>query len=267
MSTPWRAGQARRASLRPGGRELDALAQEALDRCAWVVARCGYSPIESARHFQALCEHIPWKVVTRGAGTSDRTDLAAHILTLWRQERGFILPNGDPRPLPLRGRSPSIEALVHRVGKGLTVQDAEHYLLSTRSLRRVGARFVPRVLHVAHPARSRSQQAHHMRVFVDFLRTLDHNTSVREDTQRWFQYSADNRQVPVRVIANLARQLRKAGRAFLDDKDILMYRLAAGGKRTEPSRAVSIGIYLSQGPALENRARPLERSKRRTRTK
>lgn len=243
------------------GRTLDALAQEAIDRCAWVIARCGYSPSESARRFHATCEEIPRTVVTQGSGTSERTDLAAHVLTLWRQERGFVLPNGDPRPLPLRGRGPSVEALVHRIGRGLTFEGAVEYLLATRSLRRVGTCYVPRVLHVAHPARSRSQQAHHMRVFVDFLRTLDHNTSVRRAADRWFQYSADNRQVPLRVIPKLALQLRKAGRAFLDDKDILMYRLAAGRVRNEPARPLSIGIYLSQGPG-RTRAKPRARPRK-----
>lgn len=252
-----------RANAPHVGRRLDKLAREAIERCAWVAARCGYSPREAARWFQRACEQIPRTIIAHGGGTSERTDLAAHVLTLWRQERGFVSPNGDPRPLPLRGRSASVEALVRRVGRGLTLEQAEQYLRSTRSLRRVGARYVPRVLHVAHPARSRSQQAHHMRVFVDFLRTLDHNTSVRRDLDRWFQYSADNRQVPLRLMAQFAEHLRKAGRAFLNDKDILMYRLAADGQRNEPSRGVSVGIYLSQGPLRQPSIRKTKRSVKR----
>jgi hypothetical protein len=211
-----------------------------------VIAQCGYSPQKSARRFQQRFDRTPTAVVQRTASTSKDIDLTAHVLTLWSQEREYLLPDGQMRPLRASGPAPSIEALVDKVGGGLSTKSALTNLLSTGSLRRCGQMYVPRDTWVAHPSSSPSQQAHHMRVFVEFLRTLDHNTRARSMDERWFQYAADNAAVPVSQMAILKRYLRATGHAFLRDKDALMYRMARRRKSGEPTRPVSIGVYLSQ---------------------
>jgi len=85
-----------------------------------------------------------------------------------------------------------------------------------------------------------------MRVFVEFLRTLDHNTLARNTDERWYQYAADNTAIPVRQFAVLNRYLRSAGHAFLKDKDAFMYRMARSRKDAEPTLPVTVGVYLSR---------------------
>jgi hypothetical protein len=197
--------------------------------------------------------------VQRAASTSKDIDLTAHVLTLWSQEREYLLPDGQMRPLRASGAAPSIEALVHKVGRGLTIKSALTNLLSTGSLRRQGRMYVPYDTWVAHPSSSPSQHAHHMRVFVEFLRTLDHNTHAPGMGERWYQYAADNASIPVSQLAALNHYLRTTGHAFLKDKDSLMYRMARKRKRGESTRPVSIGIYLSQRQEPASSQRPRTR--------
>jgi hypothetical protein len=240
------------------GRELDALAREAIDRCAGLIADCGYSPEQSARRFQSRCDRVSTAVVGRSASIAKDIDLTAHVLTLWLQEGEYLLPNGQPRPLRANGPAPSIEALVNKVGHGLTLKTALANLSSTASLRRVGRMYLPSDGWVSHPSNSPSQHAHHMRVFVEFLRTLGNNTRARNMGERWYQYAADNTAIPVSQFAALNRYLRRTGHAFLKDKDAFMYRLARSRKNGEPTMPVSIGVYLSQPrlPSAPTRRRP-----------
>ncbi|HKT74741.1 MAG TPA: hypothetical protein VJQ47_17785 [Steroidobacteraceae bacterium] len=244
-------------------RRLDRLAGEAIDLCAWVIARCGYSPVEAAQRFTASCAKIPHSVTAQGRGTSQKTELAGHVLTLWYQESDYLLPDGEPRVLPARGPAPSIEDLVRRVGNGLTLDLAMRFLLQTGSLRETGTGFVPRDRAVLHPGNSTSQQAFHMRVFIDFLRTLDHNTRARTRERRWMQSAADNLQFPVSKLARLDTYLRKSARAFLADKDSVMHGLALTRRRGEPTVPVSIGTYMSHGAPEPDRRNGTPRPTRR----
>jgi len=228
------------------GRPLDSLAREAIDRCAELITLGGYSPKQSAERFGLGCERVHAAAGGRTNQIPADIDLNAHVLTLWSQERDYLLPDGQWRPLPASGPTPSIEALVNMVGRGLTFKKVLADLLSNGSLRREGRLYLPSETWVAHPSNSPSQLAHHMRVFVEFLRTLDHNRRARRPEQRLFEFAADNTAVPVSQLAALNRYLHKTGHAFLKDKDFFMHRLARGCKDGEPTVPVTIGLYLSQ---------------------
>jgi len=233
-------------SARKIGRPLDAVAREALERCAWVIAECGYSPEESAREFRSHCTQIPSSVIRQGLAANPDFDLSAHLLTLWSQDRKYLLPNGELRPLPARGPAPSIETLVRALDKNLTVDEAIDSLNASKALRRRGTKYIPRDSWVvAYPSNSVPQLAHHMWALVEFLRTLQHNTRARSKAERWFQYAALNPYVPARQFAAIKRYLRKTGMAFLKDKDALMHRMARDRKTGEPTIPISIGVYLS----------------------
>ena len=228
------------------GRALDAFAEEALERCAWILAECGYSPEQSACSFQWHCEQIPTSVIRQGQAVNLQYDFPAHLLTLWSQDPRYLLPNGALRPLRVRGPAPSIEALVRSLGVNLTIEQAMSSLKASKALRRVGAKYVPRESWVvAYPSNSPAQLAHHMQALVEFLRTLQHNTRARRRSDRWFQFAALNPFVPAKQFANINRYLRKAGIAFLKDKDALMHRMARDRKSGESTIPVSIGVYLS----------------------
>jgi len=244
-----RVKRRRSLSIRKRGRALDTLAHEALECCAWIIARCGYSPRESALQFRRYCDLIPASVVRKGDAVTTQFDLAAHLLTLWSQDSKYLLPDGDMRPLTVRGPAPSIEALVRALDSKLSIEEAMGSLRASKALRRVGAKYIPRDSWVvAYPSNSLSQLAHHMRSLVEFLRTLEHNTGARNGTGRWFQYAALNPNLPARQFAALNRYLRRTGLAFLKDKDVTMHRMASSRKLREPTIPVAIGVYMSGAP-------------------
>jgi len=228
------------------GRPLDDLAREALKRCARIVAECGYSPQESAREFDSCCSQIPTSVIRQGLAANPGFDLPAHLLTLWSQDRNYLLPNGALRPLPARGPIPSIETLVRSLDAKLTVEEVIDSLMASKALRKSGGKYVPRDSWVvAYPSNSIPQLSYHMRALVEFLRTLEHNTQARSKGERWFERAALNPFLPARRFAALNRYLHKAGLAFLKDKDVRMHRMARDRKAGEETFPVSIGIYLS----------------------
>jgi hypothetical protein len=249
-------------SARKQGRALDTLAQEALECCAWIIARCGYSPRESALQFRRYCDEIPASVVRQGDAVTTQFDLAAHLLTLWSQDSKYLLPDGEMRPLSARGPAPSIEALLRVLDEKLSVEEVIDSLKASKALRRVGCKYIPRDSWVvAYPSNSRSQLAHHMRSLVEFLRTLEHNTRARNASERWFQYAALNPHLPARQLAALNLYLRRTGLAFLKDKDVVMHRMANSRNLRGSKIPVAIGVYLTGAP------RPKYRRGARTGTK
>ena len=242
------------------GRPLDAIAEEAIDRFVSVLAHCGYSLEESNQRFKRSTSRFRKTRGIRGTGANDFADLACHVLTHWHQDRAYLMPNGDPRPIPEHGSRPSIEALVRVIGRGLTLTSAMKYLLGTKSINRVGAHYVPRGPEISHPRASMSQRAHHMRACVGMLRTLDHNLRAKAMDQRWYQYFAINFDVPVSQLPVVLSHVRKSGRAFLYEKDTFLYRLAEARKPGEPTVPVSVGTYLSlentQTKARRKQSRP-----------
>jgi len=242
------------------GRPLDDVAREALKHCARIVAECGYSPQESATEFSSCCSQIPTSVIRRGLAANPGYDLPAHVLTLWSQDRNYLLPNGELRPLPARGPIPSIEALVNCLDAKLTVEEVIDSLMASKALRKSGGKYVPRESWVvAYPSNSVPQLSHHMHAFVEFLRTLEHNTRARSKSKRWFQRAAQNPFLPARHFATLSRYLRKTGIAFLKDKDARMHRMARDRKAGEAMFPVSIGVYLSGPSTSKGRRLPRDR--------
>jgi hypothetical protein len=173
-----------------------------------------------------------------------------------------LLPNGELRPLPAHGPSPSIESLARSLDVKLTVEEVIDSLMASNALRRTGGKYVPRDSWVvAYPSNSLPQLDHHMRAFVGFLRTLEHNTRARSKSERWFEYAALNPFLPAKQFTALNRYLRKAGMAFLKDKDALMHRMARDRKPGDATIPVSIGVYLSGPSTAKERRMPRDGGK------
>jgi hypothetical protein len=145
-----------RRATTDSGRPLDSLAREAIDRCAELISLAGYSPMESAERFWLGCDRVHAAAGGRANPIPADIDLNAHVLTLWSQERDYLLPDGQWRPLPASGPAPSIEALVNMVGRGLILKKVLADLLSNGSLRREGRLYLPSDSWVAHPSNSPS---------------------------------------------------------------------------------------------------------------
>jgi hypothetical protein len=240
------ARSARQRRSPKGTIPLDPVAREALDRVARVFARCGFAPVETARLFKYLCERLPPGLGRHGAGSSTQSDDAAHVLTLWFTDPDY-LQHGQPRPLFFRGTAPSIETLVRRIQPGPSVGAVMEYLLATRTLRRIGRRYVPRARAALHRGSPRSQSARSLRILLGLLRNIEHNARPRSAGPSWPEFTADCPQFPVRLRAAFDTRALKEALEMTWQKDAEMRRAESSRRPGEPTVPLSFGVYVFEG--------------------
>jgi len=245
----------RRASLEKNaaraGIPLDPVGRETLELLARAFARCGFAPAETAQAFKQFCERLPANLGRHGTGSSTQSDDASHVLTLWFTEPEYLI-DGEPRPLFLRGAAPSIENLVRRIQPGPSVDAVMEYLLATRTLRRIGRRYIPRTRAVRHRGSPRSQSARSLRILLGILRNVEHNARPRRAGPSWPEFTADCPHYPVRLRPAFNIRTERESLAMTRQKDAEMRRAESSRRPGEPTVPLSIGIYLFEG----GRARP-----------
>jgi len=214
---------------------------EVLERVARVLRGTGVTPRQMRDAFVRICRKLP------PPSRADRkvTEIidAAHMLTLWFRDREFLNTGGTPRPLPLRGRGPSLDRLIRRVNPALPVTEATRYLVRAGAVRRVRQGYVP----VRHALSFRRlygpQRARALRPLVSLLRTLEHNMKPMSEVEGWFEWIAENPSVPVRALQKLDAKLDRYGMNLLRAFDIDMLQEAETRKAGEPTVRLGIGIY------------------------
>jgi hypothetical protein len=108
-----------RASLAKRTSTLDSQAIEAVVRFVRVLARCGCTPKDIAQEVLKAGREIPKSWAQTAKSAIREIDVAVHVLTVWFAEPAYLDPKGNPRPLPLHGPGPSLEALSMRVDRSL----------------------------------------------------------------------------------------------------------------------------------------------------
>jgi hypothetical protein len=240
-----------RRTLRPKsaahpGIPLDAVGREALELFARAFARCGFAPSEAARLFREISEHLPAILGRHGTGSSTQSDEAAHVLTLWFTEPEYLM-HGEPRPLFLRGSAPSIENLVRRIQPGPGVDAVMEYLLATRTVRRIGRRYIPRARAVRHRGAPRSQSAHSLRILLGLLRNVEHNARPRRAGPSWPEFTADCPHFPVRLRSAFNIRAERDALAMTRQKDAEMRRAESSRRPGAPTVPLSFGVYVFEG--------------------
>ena len=214
---------------------------EVLERIARVLRGTGVTPRQMRDAFVRICRNLPPPSKTDRKAT-EIID-AAHLLTLWFRDREFLNTGGTPRPLPLRGRGPSLDRLIRRVNPALPVTEVTRYLVRAGAVRRVRQGYVPvrRALslrRVYGPQRARA-----LRPLVSILRTLEHNMKPMSEVEGWFEWIAENPSVPVRALQKLDAKLDRYGMNLLRAFDIDMLQEEETRKAGEPTVRLGIGIY------------------------
>ena len=214
---------------------------EVLERVARVLRGTGVTPRQMRDAFVRICRKLP------PPSTADRkaTEIidAAHLLTLWFRDREFLNTGGTPRPLPLRGRGPSLDRLIRRVNPALPVTEVTRYLVRAGAVRRVRQGYVP-VRHALSLRRLYGpQRARALRPLVSILRTLEHNMKPMSEVEGWFEWIAENPSVPVRALQKLDAKLDRYGMNLLRAFDIDMLQEEETRKAGEPTVRLGIGIY------------------------
>lgn len=223
---------------------LNATSLEAVDRFVRILARCGGAPHDIVAAVGTACRHIPaaWRAKAREA--EREIGDAAHVLTLWFTEPAYLDPLGEPRPLPLRGTSRSITALVRSVDRRLDAREALRYLLLTGAVRSTGARYVPRARSVLLRGARGPDYFRTLRVLENMLGTLEHNVRPQRAVRGWFEYFAENPHFPASARAAFDAHVNRLGKEFLYRLDAYMRRREIRRRPGELTVRLGIGMHL-----------------------
>jgi hypothetical protein len=233
-----------RSGSRRGSRINERIAPaavEVLERVARVLRGTGVTPRQMRDAFVRICRKLP----PPSRADREATEIidAAHLLTLWFRDREFLNTGGAPRPLPLRGRGPSLDRLIRRVNPALPVTEVTRYLVRAGAVRRVRQGYVP-VHHALSLRRLYGpQRARALRPLVSILRTLEHNMKPMSEVEGWFEWIAENPCVPVRALQKLDAKLDRYGMNLLRAFDIDMLQEEETRKAGERTVRLGIGIY------------------------
>lgn len=268
------ASRVRGAKPAPRDAPLDAVAEEAIERFARVLARCGYAAHAATRAFVAAMATIhggPKRA--RSPRLLRELPDAAHMVTLWCSSPDYVDEQGTPYRLPARGPGRSLEGLIRRVNRSLDLDEVLRYLVRTHTIRKIGKTYALNRRWIFLRGVSGSAHSHSIRGLVGMLRTLEHNLLAETDAKSWFEFTAENPRFPVSQLAAFDRRLRRVGLGCLRKLDMFMQQCEAERDPTEPTVRVGVGMHRFQhdlgGPAsrshpsAQNSSRGARRSRRR----
>lgn len=189
--------------------------------------------------------------LTSSQAHTDVIDIA-HVLTVWGSQSPY-LHRGKPRPLPMRGRAPSIESLVREAAPHLELATVMHLLQGSNALEKVGRRFVPRS-GLVRTRGSTYQATHHMEVLGAVTSNFDHNAAPEALWPSWRAQAAECPRFPIRELPKLQRYIFQQSEQQLKDYDALMRRYERARDPNEPTTRAGVQIlayersYREQSP-------------------
>lgn len=186
----------------------------------------------------------PGETVTR----ADKL-LLGNVLSMWGQLPEYCDANGDSLPLPLRGPSPSVQALLDLASRQLpsastppTVEQVEALLM-----RRQVVHKTPQDTYLRHldyfPSSSSEETLIPMLLdyCIDFVHTAEYNTRFGGGTGR-FQRVAQTDAFPVDQIPKINRLIHEHGMEFLRLVDSCIMAEVDEPAKTNGSEKTNIGV-------------------------
>jgi hypothetical protein len=222
---------------------VDAEVCGALVSLAILLCQCGYSARKLSELTAAIFGSIPSSLGAGATGLDTSLEDPAQVLTLWFSLRKYIR-NGRPRPLPLVGPEPSLEALAHRVNPNLKVTQVVAELRRAQALKKDGQYYVPVKRWVSY-RRPRTRASHQLRATIAFLANQEHNLRPARKGS-WFHRVAESPAFPVRALPELDAIWKKRMGALLEDMDDYMERRGLTRRPEEPTARVGVGGWRYQ---------------------
>jgi hypothetical protein len=248
----------RRVAVRQprGQRREGDVVGEILEHLARVLVGSGCPPDTLAKRFASILAQAPKPAAPMKPDALRYFMRAPHVLTHWHQDPAFLTLQGMPRALPLRGKDPSIATLASRVDGSLDARRVLDYLKRYRAVRRTRAGWLPRGRSVTYRGRAEAGALHAVRVLLGMLRCVSHNANVRAGERTWFEFIAENGQLPVRARRALDRRIWDSGMRFLQTMDTEMTRRESHGSSREPTMYAGVGVYAFEMPKMPEEVAP-----------
>jgi hypothetical protein len=240
-------------------------ARECLSRLARILVHGGHSPKRLWRDFRDICSALkeptrPWDP-TRLTFYYD----VPHIIAHWHSDPRYMDGKGLPVPLPLRGGSPSLSALIARVLPGEDPASVAECLLSAKIVRHRKGVYTPTKRSFVYP--QAAARVHGMNAFLGMLRTVDHNVTGKGP--RLYERAAMNPSIPVSALPAFYKWAEQFGERFLEGADNFLQKREAEDK-SGPRVRVGVDVCVFAGPAatrMRRGRRPPRASRVRRRKK
>jgi hypothetical protein len=231
-------------------------ARECLSRLARILVHGGHSPKRLSRDFREICSEL--KEPTRPWDPTRLTFYAdlPHIIAHWHSDLRYMDSRGRPVPLPLRGRGPSLTALIARVLPGEDPVSVVESLVRSNSVRHRRGLYTPTKRSVVHP--KAGARVHGMNAFLGMLRTVDHNVAGKGP--RLYERAAMNPSIPTSALPAFYAWVEQFGDRFLEGADNFLQNREAEEK-SGPRGRVGVDVCVFAGPA-DSRVRPRRKSMR-----
>ncbi len=227
--------------------ETKALALEAIDRFARVIALTGMSREQMAYAFHEASARVPASLLKSGQTLERELVDAAHVLTLWLSDPNYLDKTGEPVRIPSRGDAPSLNALIQRVNPDLGFDQVVNYLTRTGSMIKVGNRYKAKTRSMSFGGDPELAYAHGLQAVLGMLRTIENNALPKKNARVWFENFAENPRFPARLQGQFDARLRRLGIDFLRRLDADMQRAEQLRRPGERTVRMAVGLYQCEG--------------------
>jgi hypothetical protein len=179
--------------------------------------------------------------------------VAPNILYRWHKNLRLLDDLGNPKPLPLRGAAPSVEALIRAEKPRDSIEAVIKFLQKARLIRRRGKGWAPPAAEVIVQGFNPMMTEHSTRTVLRFLETMIHNLGGSDPATRLIERSvvaADF--LPPEAMAEFRAFVHDHGADFLTTVDNWMgsraarFAPAAATGRRSRARAANpeVGVHL-----------------------
>lgn len=179
------------------------------------------------------------------AGTGERRNRAAQVLTAWLRDADFLDPQGDPRPLELEGER-GFATLVKRHSGDMPTRALLDELLRVGAVERLPDGRVALLSRGYVPRQGASEMVDMLGTDVaDLIETIDHNLHQTDQAPR-FQRKVMYRGVPVQALPAFRALSAQQAQALLEQLDGWLQNADSGqpnGTDAQPGARVGMGIY------------------------
>jgi hypothetical protein len=170
---------------------------------------------------------------------------AALVLDAWHRDRRYLSTDGTPKPVPLRGPAPSVEALIRRQKVRQRASDVAQRLKTVQLIVPCGrALYRPASEAAVISARDPLVLQHAARALSTLLETVSQNVSTTRNLPPLIERFAEVPDLPRKHVRAFQTFTQAQGRTFLRTvNDWLESRRARRSSRIPVSRTVRAGIH------------------------
>ncbi len=169
----------------------------------------------------------------------------ARVLAGWQHDAEFTDEQGEPIELKLEGEHASFSRLVKRFSGDMPVVAMLNALIDGNSIQVLDDGVIRLINRNYLPKGDPDNKLNILGIdTAELISTIDHNISIQNTQDAWFQRKASNTFVDETALPQFRQQLSEQAQLFLEQIDSDLSKLES--KQTKPHRAVSVGIYYYQ---------------------